>query len=226
MPPGRVKRTVQLEIKPDVESMWQALRGKSRNMIRRAERAGVSVISGDNQVETLYCHYRENMTRLGVTIHSERFFRSVVRAFGPDCEILVAVRDGSPIGSMLLLFAKEAACFPIQNANADARTYAPIQLLNWEAMQRCAARGISQLDMGESREDSPVYKSKVNFGGTPRDLSYYDVSITAPLVGQSPLTARIFSRAQGALQLTAGKYCPDFIRSALLERLHSRGRIL
>ena len=145
--------------------MWSGLRDKTRNMIRRADRSEVAVVSGPEHVPALYRHYRDNMARLGVTMHAQAFFTETVQRLGSRAEVLVAMHDGKPIGSMLLLLGQDFACFPVQNVIFAARSLAPVQKLNWEAMRLCAGRGIRRLDMGESREGSPVYRSKVNFGG-------------------------------------------------------------
>lgn len=167
------KTTIGLTIGANEEETWRSLRDKTRNMIRKAEKAGVEVVRGRERVGDFYAHYRHNMLRLGLQFHGSAFFRNILLEFGDDTEILVASVGNKPIASMLLLFNGEFACYPYQSALHEHRRYAPIQLLNWHAMRRCMERGARWLDMGESSRDSPVYRSKVNFGGVPRDVYYY-----------------------------------------------------
>ena len=221
-----LKKTVQLDINEDEQKMWSGLRDKTRNMIRRAERNKVVIVSGPEHLGTLYSHYRENMSRLGVTLHSRAFFADIVQRLESHLEILVALHDGKPIASMLLLLGRDFACYPIQNADLDARSLAPIQRLNWEAMKICAARGIKCLDMGESGENSPVYRSKVNFGGCPQDLHYYSLPGCNRQNDQASKFSRTLGRAVLAGCNIVRKIGPVRIRSHLLERLHHTGRLL
>jgi len=221
-----LKKTIQLDIDADEKKMWSGLRGKTRNMIRRAEQNGITVVTGHQHIKTLYNHYRENMTHLGVTLHVENYFNEVIQQLGYCTEILVATHQQKPIASMLLHFGRDFACYPVQNAAREARNLAPVQRLNWEAMKLCGARGIRCLDMGESGQNSPVYQSKVNFGGRPADLHYYRLSGGGPEAGPIRLVTKTFGRAVQAGCNVARHAAPDRLRPLVLECLHRRGRLL
>ncbi len=221
-----LKKTVQVDIDEDEEEMWSGLRDKTRNMVRRAERNGVVVASGPEHVHTLYRHYRDNMSRLGVTFHVPEFFAEIVGRLGRHAEILVAMHEGRPIASMLLLLGRDFACYPVQNVSFDARSLAPIQRLNWEAMKLCGGRGIRRLDMGESRESSPVYRSKVNFGGRPQDLHYYGLARCDAQNDRSGSLSRTMGRALLAGITILRRAGPGPIRPYLLQVLHRRGRLV
>jgi GNAT acetyltransferase-like protein len=194
-----VRQTVHLAIGRDEDGIWRGLRDKTRNMIRRAEKEGVEVSAGNDQIEIVADQYQGNMLRLGVPIHSRRFFRSVVERLGQRSSVLIARHRGKAIASMLLHFTDKVACYPHQNADLSLRNLAPIQKLNWEAMKLCAQRGVKILDMGESRDGSPVFQSKVNFGGTPRDVFYYQVQGRAASSRRVNPVLRAASVAEGWL---------------------------
>jgi hypothetical protein len=220
-----VRTTVQMKIDADQERIWRGLKDKTRNMIRHAEKRGVEIVSGLEQVDVLVDQYQENMLRLGVSIHSRAFFHHVVGKLGTHTEILVARHRGEPIASMMVHFGREMACYPFQNATLAYRNLAPIQLLNWAAMKRCADRGVGLLDMGESRKGSPVFQSKINFGGSPRDIFYYKVgrrpvrSFGGALLGQA---GRIANVADAWL----ASRTPLPIRRRFAERKMARGRLM
>jgi lipid II:glycine glycyltransferase (peptidoglycan interpeptide bridge formation enzyme) len=186
-----IRSSVQLAVDPDTEKAWSGLRDKTRNMVRRAEKEGVKVVSGLDQVDILIKQYYANMLRLGVAIHSRGFFDRVLKYLAPSSEILVAWHRDRPIGSMLLHYGRDVACYPFQNAVMAERSYAPIQLLTWAAMKACTLRNIRILDMGESAAQSPVYRAKVNFGGAPREIFYYEASaVEAKRAANRPLLRR------------------------------------
>jgi len=223
--PNPVRATVQMKIDADKDQMWRGLKDKTRNMIRRAEKEGVEIVSGLEQVDVLVDQYHANMLRLGVPIHSRAFFHQVVGNLGTHTEILVARHRGKPVASMMLHFGQEMACYPFQNALLAHRNLAPIQLMNWVAMKRCAERGIGILDMGESRKGSPVFQSKINFGGLPRDVFYYKIgqraarSFGGALLGHAGRIANVADA-----WLTSQTPLP--IRRRFAERKIVRGRLL
>jgi len=168
------KKTVMFPIEGSIDSVWQQLRNKTRNMIRKGQGSGVVIEEGNHHLPAFYSIYSERMLEKGVSIHSLRFFQEVLQRCGSSCvQLLVARRNNTVIAGMLLLYSKAVGAYPYQACRAGFEQYAPTQLLIWEAMQRCAARGITTLDMGESREGSSVYQSKINFGGRPENVYYY-----------------------------------------------------
>lgn len=222
---AEVRTTVQLPVAADAQQMWSGLRDKTRNMIRRAEKEQLRIVSGLDQVDILVSHYQDNMLRLGVAIHSRRYFESVVKHLGQQSEILVAWRDRTPIASMLLHYGRDTACYPVQNAMLEYRALAPVQLLIWHAMKRCAEKGIGLLDMGESRQGSPVFQSKVNFGGTPRAVFYYDLS---PRGGRRPdrLLTKVLRHAAYVTDTWLATRSPLPLRRTFAQKSLTRGRVM
>jgi len=218
------RKTLVLDIDEDEELMWRGLRDKTRNMIRKAEKSGLTMAAGRGYVDVLYEQYRDNMLRIGVQIHARAFFDNVLDQFGDDAEVLVALHDGRPVASMLLLYQGGVACYPYQSAVYEFRRLAPVQFLNWQAMNRCRQRGVRLLDMGESGEGSPVYSSKVNFGGKPRDLFYYRADGTTatgtPAASAKAEMSSWCERAEGYLRTDA----PTWLRHqyALWRLRHGR----
>ncbi len=219
-----IKKTLQLTLDEDEARMWASLRAKTRNMIRRAERAGLVVAAGAHYVGALYEHYIANMLRLRVTPHSRAFFEETVRAFGPSVDVLVALHNGEPVASMLICYGRDTACYPYQNVRLEYRKSAAIQLLNWEAMRRAAAHGARVLDMGESREDSPVFRSKVNFGGVPRDVYYYAPMADMKEFDPSPDGWRLLARLAAITDTLVTRHGPAALRrrTARIQLLRKR----
>ena len=120
----------------DEAQMWSDLPAKTRNMIRKARKNGIVVSTDSHASDSLYVHYRENMVRLGVGLHTKEFFDIVLEEFRSQSKVLIAHLDGVPIASMLLLHGTEVAAYPVQNALFEYRNHAPIQLLTWEAMKQ------------------------------------------------------------------------------------------
>ena len=100
------------------------------------------------------------MVRLGIALHTKKFFEVALEEFRSRSKILIAHREGIPIASMLLLYGTGVATYPVQNVLFEYRNHAPIQLLTWEAMKQAMYSGASFLDMGPSRIGSNVFGAK------------------------------------------------------------------
>lgn len=201
-PAPRLRKTVTLALAPTEGAAWKGLRDKTRNMIRKAEKSGATVVHGAEWLDELHRLYAATMLRKDVPQHGIAFFRALGRHLAPHVTVLAARRDGRTIGAMALIGGGAVACYPYQAADEDGRAAGAIPLLNWAAMRRAIAGGATLLDMGESAEGGPVYRAKVNFGGTPADIFYRDsrpkaAADAATGSGARSLAVRVFSRAPG-----------------------------
>lgn len=208
-----VKKTLVLDIAGSEEALWSGLHNKTRNMIRKAERSGLHIEYGFNNLEAFYRIYVQRMLEKGVLIHPMEFFERIAEKCAAFAELLLVKHGDIPVGGMLLLMGKQSALYPYQASLQEGERFASNQLLIWEAMRICQRRGIQTLDMGESREGGSVYQSKVNFGGTPRDVYYYS-SHYGPTSKFSAMPAFIFAKA------------PLWIRRRIGPWIKRQGRII
>lgn len=202
------KQTLQLAVPSGADAAWASLRNKTRNMVRKSERSGVRVLERRERLRAFYDGYAARMVRKGVPIHRYEFFTALVAAFDDRAEVLVAQRGVAVLGGMLLLTGTRSAAYPFQATRPGTEAYAPTALLTWEAVRRCAARGISTLDMGESMVGSSTERAKVFFGGTQTPVWYYAAGSAAPPAPRaSALAMRAASLGMRYAPAWVGQYC-------------------
>lgn len=221
----RERTTFRLALTRDSDAMWRQLRDKSRNMVRRAQKAGVSVrelAHGSEGFETLADHNARNLLPKGVPVPGPDYFAAVCGAHGAHAHILSAWLDETVIASMLVLRHGDLAAYPVQNADPEYRRLAPIQLLTWEAMCLAATKGCNALDMGESGIDSPVYKAKRNFGGVPTPV----YSLIAPAQSEVKPARVAGTRIRSLLDGVILRHSPMILRQGYGRWRYRRGRIL
>lgn len=213
------RTTIVLPVASSDAAQWDDLRNKTRNMVRKAQRAGCTVRRGGGEDwDAFYAIYVRRMLARGVPIHRKQFF-AAVRTLVPDTELLVVEREGRMIGGLLLAIGAHGAAYPYQASDAGADQYAPTPLLVWEALRRCVAQGVPLLDMGESSPGGSVYAAKVHFGGVPRPVQYLQLLGASP---RSTLRATMLMRAA-----TLGvRYAPPSIATQCGVWLKQRGRML
>ena len=177
---SRRRASLVLPLTADEDAMWSALGKKSRNLVRKAQKAGVEVHSSPEHLDDVCRIYERHMVAMGVSIHRRSFFQRVLEALDDDAELLVATHEGRVIGGTLVLYAPHVAIYPYQTAAGEHMDKAPNQIMIWETMRAAARRGIERLDMGESQRGGSTYRFKHNFGGEDVDVHYYHPLRPAP----------------------------------------------
>lgn len=212
------------------EEMWDAFRGKTRNMLRRAEKSGVRCQRGFEHLDDFYALYERHMAAMGIPLHPRAFFEAIRDAFDTDAELIVAETNGDVIGGTLVLLGADVAIYPFQTASYDHLDLAPNQAMIWEAMRLCAERGLGMLDMGESEPDGSTYRFKHNFGGSGKTVYYYDVRLSTSsgeAVGEEgaekSMTLRRRLREFGDVAI---QHAPRALRSQYYRYLKAHGRLL
>ena len=160
---ARLRQTGQacwhaIDVVPDHEAMWSALRGSARRNIRAAERAGaeVSVRRDIEAVETfhrLHCDLRRH--KYGLLAQPLQFFESIWEQFAPsgDIALLVAEADGQVAAVMVFLTWADTMYYKFGASAGDGLSVRPNDLLFWEAMKLASSQELQRIDLGLSDAD-------------------------------------------------------------------------
>lgn len=222
-----IRKTIELRLGSDEQAVWMSLKDKTRNLIRKAEKNSVSIARGTGYLDAFYRIYVSVMRGNGVIPHSRRFFRSLFVESAGRAELIVALKAGVVLGGMVLVKGVTRAVYPFQASVREGMKLAANQFLIWEAMKECARKGISVLDMGESREQDEVYSFKINFGGVPSDIFYYSLPGSSAAVvknrGEAP-SGRVSWK--GACVNTLVSRCPLGLLELALPLLKTRDRVI
>ncbi len=225
-----VRNTMVIEIYEREEDQWNSLRGKTRNMLRKAYSAGLKTERGFDNLDVFYNLYRSVMQENKVRPVSRQLFDVMQVCLGSDMELITASKNGEIVGGIILLFGTDLGVYPWQASNARTRDFATNQFLIWEAMNSCRERGVSMLDMGECVVDGSVYLFKKNFGGQPRDVYYFssdaDLAIKKGFniltYGVQAAVGRMASKSASLIEQTS----PQWVRSKVENWIKSKGRII
>jgi FemAB-related protein (PEP-CTERM system-associated) len=152
----------RLQLAATPQAAWKALRGKVRNCVRKAQRFGFEVETGD--VPGFYDVLAENMHRKGSPIYGLRWMRELVRAFGPAAEVITLRREGRTVSGALTLTFNGAVTVPFASSRPDSFHMNPNNLLYWEIISRACAAGLQALDFGRSLRGSSTLQFKLGWG--------------------------------------------------------------
>lgn len=152
----------RLPLAASPEEMWTCLRGKVRNCIRKAQRFGFSVRSGD--VDGFYDVLAENMHRKGSPIYGLQWMRELVASLG--AEVVTLRLDGRTVSGAVTLTYRGVVTVPFASSRPSTFHMNPNNLLYWEIIRRGCSAGLQTLDFGRSLRDSTPLAFKLGWGAT------------------------------------------------------------
>lgn len=164
--------TFRKEILPEVEANMLAIPRKQRAMVRKGiKNELISMIDPD--ADRFFKLFADNVHRHGTPAMPKRYFDTLLRVFGQDCEVLtVTTTDGQLLSSVLSFYFRDEVLPYYAGDDESARHLAANDFKYWELMRRSCERGIKLFDYGRSKVGTGPYAFKKNWGFEPQPLHY------------------------------------------------------
>ncbi len=163
--------TFRKTIDADSEKNMLAIPRKQRAMVRKGMTAGL-VSEIDTNLGRFYDIYAASVHRLGTPVFSRKYFETLQRVFGRDCEVLTVVHAGRAVASVMNFYFRDEVLPYYGGSIPEARDVAGNDFMYWEVMRRAAERGVRVFDYGRSKEGTGPYSFKKNWGFEPQPLGY------------------------------------------------------
>lgn len=161
------RHTVALDLTDDDIWMHQ-IGSKNRNMIRKAEKEGVTIVESDDY-ETFRKLYDRTMTDL----HAEDFYffppsyyEEYKQTFKNNSLLCLAMLDGKVIAGSMFMFSDDYAHYHLSARDREYSRYAANNLILWYAIQKARERGCKWFHFGggtTGEEDDSLLKFKKEF---------------------------------------------------------------
>ena len=143
-----------VDLTADEETMWHRTSQKScRYMINKAKKQGVFVRETNDPKAFLEVHYdqhRDVMRRKGLSpLRSKENLGELIKATYPDRLLLLeaVTADGKIVGTGMYPVGGGSSCLFMVAAKQEDLVYCPNEILMWEALIRCKARGARFFNM-------------------------------------------------------------------------------
>lgn len=153
------------------EIIFNNLDSKNRNMIRKAEKSGITISRRPiEDYDDFLPIYRETMERDNAEKYyffDESYFRSQLALKENAC-IFYAIYEGRPIGGAIMYFNDRFMHYHLAGTLTEYRKYAPGNLLLYEAALWASQMGIKKLHLGGGMSDNDNlfrFKKKFNKNG-------------------------------------------------------------
>lgn len=188
LPVKHHKVSMHLKLARDVESAWQALRNKERNLIRKGQKSGLVVrVGGAEYIGDFYRIFARNMRDLGTPVYAREFFESIFTAFPARTRIFIASFDDRPVAAAITYAYRKQIEVPWASSLREFRDKCPNNLLYWTMIEYAVEHGFDVFDFGRSSPDDGPFRFKQQLGAEPIPLHWeYGLLESQVLPDQSP----------------------------------------
>lgn len=165
------RRTLLIQAQVDPEMLLASMRKKTRQYIRKAERAGV-VTEETADLARFHRVLRTVGERDRFAVHSLEYLERLREGLGERLHVLMARVGNEDVGALMLARMGERAWELYGGWSGTHAEERPFYLLKWRAIQRMRQLGVGRYDMwGLAESDDPsdpmhgVTEFKLGFGG-------------------------------------------------------------
>ena len=164
-------RTFWLDLAQDRDTLRNGLKQKWRNVLNRAERAGLKTSwhHDPQNLRPLLEGYRRDRQEKGYSGPSQATLLDLAKFFMPQRDMLIghAFAGDDMIASVLIFCHGASATYQVGWTTRQGRDYGAHHLLLWQACMQLQKRDIPGFDLGGANEAaaSGVYKFKAGMGG-------------------------------------------------------------
>jgi FemAB-related protein (PEP-CTERM system-associated) len=156
-----------------------AIPKKQRAVVRKARTLDLSVTI-DADMNNFFRLYATTMRDHGTPAMPKRYFETLAKAFGADCEVLTICQGGTPVSSVLSYYFKDAVLpYYTGSSRKEARALGSNDLMYWAVMRRAVERGYRVFDFGRSKVGTGPFSFKKNWGFEPRPIVHQFLTVKA-----------------------------------------------
>ena len=147
------------------EDLWKAIDRKVRNQVRKAQKDGLTCVSGGvDLLDEFYQVFAVNMRDLGTPVYSKQLFAETLRAFPADASVYVVRSQGRPVAASVAVRFRESVLVPWASALREFRHSCPNMLLYWSMLEHAVAVGAATFDFGRSTRHGGTFQFKQQWG--------------------------------------------------------------
>jgi FemAB-related protein (PEP-CTERM system-associated) len=169
----REKVCMHLPLAPDAEEVWRRLRPEIRNRVRKAEKAGLTVLQGGEElVPDFYRVWTLRMQQLGTPCYPRRLFSNLLRSFPDQARVFVVQHNRRTVAAGFFYHFHGLAQCRWAATDVAFNELAPNMLLYWSAIKYHCQAGLRWFDFGRSTMDSSQYEFKRRWGARTVQLYY------------------------------------------------------
>jgi CelD/BcsL family acetyltransferase involved in cellulose biosynthesis len=175
-----------LRLDPEPDRVAAGLRSNVGRNIRKAERAGVEIVTGaceDDLAGTFYRLHVATRRRQGVPVQPRRFFSLFWRRLAEPglATVLLGRVDGTPVAGAVFLTWNGTTIYKFGASDPAFAQYRVNNLLMWRAIAGACAAGSHTFDFGRTDDGNDGLRSfKRSWGSDELRLTYSTLATAPP----------------------------------------------
>lgn len=197
----------------DLEANLKRLPRDTRYMIRKAEKQGLEVRHGLDQMTQFYRLHAISLRRLGTPVFPRALFEKQVQGFSPNVDLMLVYAGARPVTGVLSFFYRDTILPYYAGAAPDAGRLAANNFMYWELMKFAVEKGFRFFDFGRSKVGTGAYAFKTQWNMTIQAMAYQLLLIRrttnpnfSPANPKFGLAQRVWSRMPLPLTMAAGPH--------------------
>ncbi|MGC1275477.1 MAG: FemAB family XrtA/PEP-CTERM system-associated protein [Planctomycetaceae bacterium] len=181
------KVLMRLQLEGGPEALWDRLKAKVRNQVRKGEKSGLEFSTGGAELlPEFFAVYSRNMRDLGSPSHASRLFDMVLRSFPEAARLHVARWHGRAVGAGLTIASGDTVEIPWASSLRRYNGLCINHFLYWQLLREACREGRRWFHFGRSTLDSGTYQFKRQWGAEPLPLYWYHLGSTAAQAVERP----------------------------------------
>ncbi len=167
----RHKVTMTLVLTPTRDKQWAAVGKKVRNQVRKAEKSGLEVrVGGQELLDPFHTVFARNMRDLGTPVYARAFFEAVLAAESGQADIFCVFHQGRAVAASLVVAHGNACEVPWASSLREFNPLCANMLLYWAMLGRAIDTGHHVFDFGRSTPSGRTFAFKRQWRAEPHVL--------------------------------------------------------
>ena len=170
------RRTVALDLNLSLDEIWtQQFSSKNRNMIRKAEKEGVTIVESDDYeiFRNLYDSTMTNLNAEDYYFFPQSYYNEFKESFKKNSILYLALLDEKVIAGSMFMFSQDYAHYHLSARDRNYSKYAANNLILWHGIHKAKERGCKWFHFGggtTGEENDSLLLFKQNFSKTKTDF--------------------------------------------------------
>jgi FemAB-related protein (PEP-CTERM system-associated) len=157
---------------PDSGANLKRLPKDTRYMIRKAEKGGLRVQRGMEQMDLFYELFAQSMHRLGTPVFPRVLFRNIVDEFPDHTQLMLVYDKAEAVTGVLSFFFRDTILPYYAGATPEATRLAANNFMYWELIKWAGEQGFRTFDFGRSKKGTGAFAFKSQWNMNVEELDY------------------------------------------------------
>lgn len=145
------RKTVKLDLTLSADEIWMnQFSSKNRNVIRKAEKDGVTIVESQNYdlFREMYDQTMRNVNAEGFYFFPPKYYDTFKDTFGDNVMLCFAMYEGKPIAGSMFMFSKDYAHYHLSGRDKNYYKIAANNAILWYGIQKAKERGCKWFHFG------------------------------------------------------------------------------